>query len=236
MPKLHNKLTHESGSSSQHIQKPVIAILGGTGKEGSGLAHRWARAGYTVIIGSRVTEKALAKAAELNERLTGNLVKGMQNSQAAQQADICVLTVVYSAQLETVQAMKERLRGKILVDATARIDFLNPKPPQPPAAALQAQEILGSETRVVAAFQNVPAHILKQNNSETLDLDVLVCSDYEEAANEVIELSAAGGMRAYYAGKLENAIVVEGLTALLISLNNRYGSRNAALHITGIGK
>ncbi|MEJ5212246.1 MAG: NADPH-dependent F420 reductase, partial [Burkholderiales bacterium] len=208
---------------------PTIAILGGTGKEGPGLALRWASAGYPIIIGSRQQEKAEATAAELNAKLGIDTIRGMENSRAARQADLCVLTVVQAAHQSALEALKEDLQGKILVDATARVDFRDPRPPEPPSAGRIAQQILGPGVRVVAAFQNVPAHALKKNLGQPLDLDVLVCADDPQAAEEVIRLAEAGGMRGFYAGNLDNAIVVEGLTSILISLNARYGVKTASI-------
>lgn len=213
---------------------PVLAILGGTGKEGPGLALRWAHAGYKVLIGSRQAEKAAATAQELNAKLGISSIEGLENAAAARLADICVLTVVQAAHQGALTGMKAALQGKILVDATARVDFREVHPPEPPAAALVAQQILGPGARVVAAFQNVPAHTLKKNLDQEIQTDVLVCSDDLEAAQQVIELAAAGGMRAYYAGGLENAIVVEGITALLISINKHYGSKTASIAVTGL--
>jgi NADPH-dependent F420 reductase len=213
---------------------PTIAVLGGTGKEGPGLAMRWAHAGYKIIIGSRQAEKAQATAAELNASLGIDFVEGLQNDAAARQADISVLTVVYSAHAVAVQGLKEALHGKILVDATARVDFRDPRPPAPPSAPSLAQEILGDGVRVVGAFQTVPSHVLKKNLGESLDTDVLVCTDDLAAAEQVIKLAEASGMHAYYAGKLENAIVVEGIAAMMISLNKHYGVRTASISVTGV--
>lgn len=213
--------------------RPTIAILGGTGKEGPGLALRWAHAGYPVIIGSRQAEKAQATAAEVNAKLGIDSVRGMENSAAARQADIAVLTVVQSAHEAALEGLKDALQGKILVDATARVDFLNPQPPPPPSAAALAQRKLGPGVRVAAAFQNVPASTLKKKLGEALDIDVLVCAVDDEAAQEVIRLVEACGMRGYYAGGLENAVIVEGLTCLLISLNKHYGG-HASIQVTGI--
>ena len=213
---------------------PTIAILGGTGKEGPGLALRWASAGVQIIIGSRQVEKAEATAAELNLRLGTTMIRGLENSQAARQADLSVLTVVQSAHQATLESLVDDLQGKILVDATARVDFRDPRPPSPPAAASLAQQILGPGVRVVAAFQNVPSHALKKNLGQSLDTDVLVCADDLQAADEVIRLAEAGGMRGYYAGGLDNAVVVEGLTSILISLNAHYGVKTASIGITGI--
>jgi NADPH-dependent F420 reductase len=216
--------------------KPVIAILGGTGKEGPGLALRWAGAGYQIIIGSRQADKAEATAAELNAKLGIDTVKGMENGPAARLADISVLTVVQSAHQAALEGLKDDLQGKILVDATARVDFRDPRPPEPPAAARHAQNLLGPSVRVVAAFQNVPAHALKKNLGQPMDADVLVCSDDTAAADEVIALAEAGGMRGYYAGGLDNALVVEGLTCLLIGLNQRYGIKTASIAVAGISR
>ena len=217
------------------MTKPyTIAILGGTGKEGPGLAMRWASAGYSIIIGSRQLEKAQATAAELNEKLDTGTILGMENGLAARQADICVLTVVQEAHQAALESLENDLQGKILVDATARVDFRNPKPPAPPAAARIAQDILGPGVRVVAAFQNVPSHLLKKNLGQSLDTDVLVCADDLQAAQEVIKLAEGGGMRAYYAGGLDNAVVIEGLTSILISLNKQYGVKTASIGIVGI--
>ena len=224
----------EYGGANVTENKPVLAILGGTGKEGPGLALRWAQAGYQVLIGSRLAEKAQATAAEINAQLGSDNVRGMENERAALQADIAVLTVVQTAHQEALLSVREALQGKILVDATARVDFRQPRPPEPPAAAKQAQDMLGSGVRVVAAFQNVPAHVLKKDLGKSIATDVLVCADDPLAAQEVIRLAEAGGMQAFYAGGLENALVVEGLTALLISLNKYYGVKTASIGITGI--
>ena len=214
--------------------KPVIAILGGTGKEGPGLALRWSSAGYSVLIGSRQAKKAQATAAELNARLGIDTIQGLENGTAARLADICVLTVPYPAHRSTLESLKPDLSGKILVDASARVDFRDPIPPAPPAAAEVAQEILGAHVRVVAAFQNVPASALRKNLGQRLDVDVLVCADDLEAAQAVISLAEALQVQAYYAGKLSNAVVVEGLTSILINLNKYYGSHSAAIRISGI--
>jgi NADPH-dependent F420 reductase len=214
--------------------KPVIAILGGTGKEGPGLALRWALAGYSILIGSRQAEKAKGTAAELNDQLGIDTIQGLENSAAAQAADICVLTVPYEAHQATLETLRADLQGKILVDATARVDFRKPKPPEPPAAAQTAEEILGGQVRVVAAFQNVPASALRRNLGQRLDVDVLVCAEDAEAAQKVIRLAEALGVKAYYAGGLANALVVEGLTSVLISLNKIYGSHSAAIRVTGL--
>ena len=215
-------------------QKPLIAVLGGTGNEGPGLAMRWAHAGYQIIIGSRQQEKAEATAVELNQKLGIETITGMQNDEAARAADISVLTVVASAHQAALKGLKEALQGKILVDATARLSFPDLKPPAPPSAAEYAQQILGPAVRVVAAFQNVPAHALRDLD-QPVPSDVLVCADDLEAARQVIQLARDGQMGAYYAGKLANAITVEGLTSLLIVMNKHHKVKTASIGITGIG-
>jgi 8-hydroxy-5-deazaflavin:NADPH oxidoreductase len=215
---------------------PTIAILGGTGKEGPGLALRWAHAGYPIMIGSRQADKAQVTAAEINQKLAINTVRGLENGEAARQADICVLTVVQSAHQAALEGLKDALQGKILVDATARVDFRDPRPPEPPSAARHAQNLLGPGVRVVGAFQNVPAHVLKKNLDQPLETDVLVCADDKDAAAQVIKLAEACGMRAYFAGSLDNALIVEGLTSLLISINQYYGTKTASIGITGLPK
>lgn len=214
-------------------ENPIIAVLGGTGKEGPGLAMRWAAAGYKIIIGSRQLDKAVKTAKELNEALGIDTIIGLENNDAARVADISVLTVVQSAHQSALMGLKDALKEKILVDATARVEFRNPKPPLPPAAAEIAQEILGPDVKVVAAFQNVPAHALR-NIHEPITSDVLVCADDLTAGLKVIQLAEAAGMKAYYSGDLANAVTVEGLTAVLININKHYKTMTASIRITGI--
>ncbi len=216
------------------MTKPTVAILGGTGKEGPGLALRWAYNGYAVLIGSRLAEKAGQTAADLNKSLGEDLVNGLENAEAARRADISILTVQYSAHRPALESLVEALQGKILVDATARVDFRDPKPPTAPSAGRIAQEILGAGVRVVAALQTVPAHALKQGLGEPLGFDVLVCADDLPAAETAMDLIEGADMRAFYAGSLDNALVVEGLPALLISLNRHYRVRTASIRVTGL--
>lgn len=213
----------------------TIAILGGTGKEGGGLAIRWAHAGYQVIIGSRGEEKALQSAKEINEELGIDTVRGMENGQAAREADISVLTVVQKAQISALNGLKDDLKGKIIVDTTVRLDFKTLIPPSAPSAAEQAQEILGEDTIVVSAFQTVPAPTLRKNLGGRLSIDVIVTSDNVEAAEKVIALTDAIGINGYYAGPLIGSIVVEGITPLLIHLN-KYYKGHGGIQVSGIKK
>lgn len=217
------------------MSKPVIAIIGGTGKEGTGLALRWANAGYQVIIGSRQEERAKATAAELNEILETNTITGHENSQAAAQAEICVLTVVFKFHADAVENLKEALQGKLVVDATARVAYPQADAPGPPSAGQIAQDILGEGATVVTAFQNVPASLLKKNLGQPVESDVLICGNDMEAVEQVITLTEDAGMTGYYAGGLEHAFVVEGITALLIKMNTYYKG-HGTIQVAGIKK
>lgn len=213
-----------------------IGILGGTGKEGSGLAYRWALAGHEVVIGSRDEAKAAAGAAELNQLLGGKaVVRGASNADAAQ-ADVVVLTVPYAAQLATVDSVAAKLAGKILIDVT--VPLMPPKVdrvqlPNGESAAVALQRRLGAQVKVVSAFQNVSATHLKDPAHE-VDCDVLVCGDDADAREVVIGLAHDAGLRAWHAGVLANSIASEALTSVLIAINKRYKVAGSGIRITGV--
>ncbi len=213
----------------------TIAVIGGTGKEGKGLAYRWAQAGYRVIIGSRTAEKAKNAADELNQRLGVDAVEGMDNATAAEAANILVLTVPYAAHASTLEMLRDAAQGKILVDVT--VPLVPPKVtkvqmPEAGSAAQEAQSILGEDVSVVAAFQNIShEHLLSDH---PIDCDVLVTGKGKAARLEVLKLVEAAGMRGIDAGVLENAMVVEGLTSLLIYINKQHGVQSAGIKVTGI--
>jgi NADPH-dependent F420 reductase len=216
----------------------TIAVLGGTGKEGKGLAYRWAKAGYRVVIGSRSSEKAVKAASEIMELLEGSSsVVGTTNIEAADQADIAVLTVPYSAHRDTLEGVKSALKGKILVDVTAPL--VPPKLSKvqmPPAgsAAQEAKEIVGEDVEVVAAFQSVShEHLLGE---EEIECDVLVTGSSKKAREEVLRLVEAADLIGWDAGPIENSVVVEGLTSVLININRIYGSKHSGIKITGVQK
>lgn len=216
--------------------RPVIAILGGSGKEGSGLAFRWAHAGYPVIIGSRSAEKAEQAAREINATLGREGVRGYDNPAAAAAASIVVLTVPYAAQRPTVEEVRHALAGKILVDVT--VPLMPPKVnrvqlPDAGSAVEAIQKLLGSEVKVVSAFQNISAHHLKDLD-HVIECDVLVCSDDREAADTVIGLARDIGLGAWNAGALANSAAAEALTSVLIAMNQRYKVPAAGIRITGI--
>lgn len=214
----------------------TVALLGGTGKEGKGLAYRWAKAGYPVLIGSRSVEKAEAVAQEILQMLSGKAsLKGLSNIDAALQADIAVLTVPYEAHRATLDLVKEALQGKILVDVV--VPLVPPKVskvqmPDSGSAAQEAHEILGDGIEVTSAFQNVSYENLLKD--EEVDCDVLVTGTSKEARAETLKLVAAAGLTGWDAGPVENSVVAEGLTSVLIAINRKYGSRHAGIRISGV--
>jgi NADPH-dependent F420 reductase len=213
-----------------------IAILGGTGNQGPGLALRWAFAGEEVIIGSRSEERAQATAAELNVELGQEAVRGLENAAAAAEADLAVLTVPYSAHVGTLTVVRNQVHGKILIDVSVPLDPENPrrmKMPPAGSATEEAQALLGEETKVVAAFQNVAAHLLR-DPKHAIDCDVLVCGNDVEAKKTVLGLVAKMGMKGFDAGTAESARVVEGLTSILIRLNIRYKVKGVGIRLTGL--
>jgi len=216
----------------------TIAVLGGTGKEGKGLAYRWAKAGYRVLIGSRSSEKAVIAASEILELLeAAGSVVGMDNLEATTQADIVVLTVPYSAHRATLESVKDALKGKLLIDVT--VPLVPPKVskvqmPLAGSAAQEAREIIGEGVEVVAAFQNIShEHLLEDGDVEC---DVLVTGTSKDARHEALKLVEAAGLVGWDAGPIENSVVVEGLTSVLININKQYGSTHSGIRITGVSK
>ena len=219
---------------------PVLAILGGTGDLGTGLARRWAQAGYEVIIGSRTLEKAQAAVADLREVMAERgvseiTVQAMSNADAAAAADIVTLTVPFSHQVSTLESVRDALQGKILIDVT--VPLVPPRvarvqlPPEGSAGQI-AQELLGEEVAVVSAFQNVAAAHLQEGKG--VECDVLVSGNKKDARQEVIKLVEAAGMRGFHAGMINNAAAAEALTSVLIAINKQYGC-HAGIKISGLG-
>jgi len=213
----------------------TIAVLGGTGNEGGGLALRWAKAGHPVVIGSRDRDKAGAAAAEIAAK-TGGEATGGTMLEAAQAGEIVVLSVPFAAQQATATAVAGALAGKILVDVT--VPLVPPRVgrvqlPEGGSAVEALQQVLGEGVKVVSAFQNISAHHLAHLDAE-VECDVLVCSDDREAAAEVIGLANAAGLAAWDAGPLANSAATEALTSVLITLNRRYKLDGSGIRITGI--
>jgi hypothetical protein len=217
----------------------TIAVLGGTGKEGSGLATRWAKAGYRVIIGSRDAERAQAKVEEFKVGLPADAaarLSGAENLAAAEAASIIVLTVPYDSHQSTLEHVRAALTGKILVDVT--VPLAPPKIrtvhlPEGKAASLEAQALLGADVRVVTAYQNISSVHL-QEDEEAIACDVLISGDDEAAKNAVIAMTEAIGLRGLDAGPLANAVAIEALTPVLLYLNKRYKVKSSGIVITGL--
>ncbi len=216
----------------------TIAVIGGTGDEGSGLVVRWAAAGHRVIVGSRSATKAEAVAVELSALLPAGAapIRGMGNAEAAAAAEIVVLSVPYAAQVDTIAQIYAGSQGKLFI--TVGVPLMPPKVStvwHPPggSAAQQAQAQLGEGVQVVAAFQNVAANHLKDLTWEP-DCDVLVAGDNKEARQSAMALARAAGFFAVDAGPLANAAVAEGLTAMLIGVNVRNKVKGSGIRVTGI--
>ncbi len=213
-----------------------IGIVGGTGKEGLGLGARWAVAGHEVIIGSRDAERARTKAAELLAGVSGARVSGAANKDAVATADLVVLTVPANGLAATLPELVEACRGKIVVSTVVPLTFGGGRlftPPPEGSSAEQAQALLGPEARVVAAFHHIAAHELAAGDHD-IDCDLLLCGGDAEAKRVVTELGASMGLRAVDVGALTNAGPLEGITAILATINRRYKLKNSGIKITGL--
>lgn len=216
-------------------ERPLIGIIGGTGDLGSGLALRWAQAGYGVVVGSRSAEKAEAFANEANEA-NGTSIKGVANADAAAMADIVVIAVPFSSHDQTLEEIKGVVEGKIVVDAA--VPLMPPKVatvqlPAEGSAAVIAARILGSGVKVVSGFHNVGAS--KLHAGKPVGCDVLIFGDDKEAKQAVIPLAEAIGSRGIDGGVLANSAAAEAMTSILIGINRRYKVDGAGISITGLG-
>jgi 8-hydroxy-5-deazaflavin:NADPH oxidoreductase len=225
----------------------TIAIIGGTGAEGSGLALRWARAGETIILGSRDAQRAADAASKLREGIAAGAavpprlleISGSENQAACRAAEIVILTVPFENQAEMLKHLKPALRtGQILVDATVPLAAsvggraTRTLGVWQGSAAEQAAELVPEGVAVVAAFHNTSAEVLR--GTEPVDCDVIVCSDHKEAGTRIRALARKiPGVRAIDGGKLENTRIVEQITALLIGMNIRHKG-HSAIRITGL--
>jgi len=214
----------------------TIAILGGTGDLGTGLAIRWARAGHKIIIGSRTLEKAAAAVAALKAISPETPAEAMDNAAAAAAGNIVVLTVPAEHQLATLEGVRDSLKGKILIDVT--VPLVPPKVgtvqlPAEGSAGKRAQQLLGDEVMVVSAFQNIAAHLLQQDVE--IECDVLVAGNKKAARDKVIELIDQAGMKGWHAGPIENAAAAEALTSILIQINRQGVISHAGIKIVGQG-
>lgn len=211
-----------------------IAIIGGTGALGSGLAIRWAKAGHKVTIGSRDGARAASVAAELSAK-SGAEIADDENASAAQKGDLVVMAVPYASHAATLDSIRADLPGKIFVDVT--VPLMPPKVrtvqlPEGGSVAKNVQRELGDEVRVVSAFQNVAAAHLNDLD-HSIDCDVLVCGNDKDARATVIKLAEDGGMKAWHAGRIDNSAVAEALTSVLIFMNGSYKMDGAGIRIVG---
>ena len=217
--------------------KATIAIIGGTGALGAGLAWRLARAGHAIVIGSRAAEKAEAAAKALAATVTGgtHAPRGASNADAAKTADVVFVTVPWASHAAILDEIAPHVAGKLVIDTT--VPLVPPRvarvqmPPEG-SAALAAQQRLGPGVRLVAAFHNVAAQKLQKD--EAIDCDVLVFGDDPKDREAVLELAKAAGLRGIHGGPLANSVAAEALTSVLIGINRAYKVDGAGIHITGI--
>ncbi|MDO9546715.1 MAG: NADPH-dependent F420 reductase [Pelolinea sp.] len=222
------------------MRNEKIAIIGGTGKEGKGLAYRWLQAGYNVIIGSRSTEKALQAVMGLKELVPSEIkqnIDGKMNEAASEEADIIVITIPFAFHRDILETIKPFAQGKVVLDVT--VPLVPPKVstvqiPYNGSAALFAQDILGENVKVISAFQNISFELLL--GDKPIECDVLVCGTDKATRELGVRLVSDVGLTGWDAGPLENSIVAEGLTSVLIRINKKYGSLSAGIRITGIEK
>jgi len=212
-----------------------IGIVGGTGREGRGLAVRWAKAGHDVFIGSRQAEKGAAKAAELSAEF-GVSIEGADNITACEHAELIIVTVPYGAHEATFDSIKDSVGDKVIVDIT--VPLQPPKVrsvnlPKGQSAALEARALLNEGARLVAALHHISSEHLS-DPAHSFDCDVLVCGDDKDARAAVISLVADLGLRGIDAGVLKNAIALESFTPVLLYINRRYKSVGSGIRITGI--
>ncbi len=223
-----------TGSASASLpDRPTIAIIGGSGELGSGLARLWAQAGYPILIGSRSAEKADEAVKALT--VAGASVRGATNIEAAQAADVVVLSIPYSHHDATLLEIGAYVDGKIVIDAV--VPLVPPKVsvvqlPSAGSPAVVAQAMLGPGVRVVAAFHNVGAK--KLQSGQRADCDVLVFGNDPAAREQVIGLACVIATRGIDGGMLANAVAAEALTSVLIAINRRYKVPGAGIHITGL--
>jgi len=216
-------------------QKRKIAVIGGTGDLGRGLARRWAASGHTIVLGSRDASRAAAEAEKLAAEIGGPAaISGTANRVAAEAGDIVVLAVPFANHAEALAHVRDAAQGKILIDVT--VPLMPPKVmrvqlPAGGSAAKAAQAYLGPGVRVVSAFQNVAADHLSAG--EPIECDVLVAGDDPAARAAVIELAEDIGLKAWHAGPIDNSAVAEALTSVLIFLNKHYKIDGAGIRITG---
>jgi hypothetical protein len=212
-----------------------IAILGGTGKEGAGLGVRWALAGHSIIIGSRDAERAKTRAVELRERAQKIQIIGDSNPEAARLGDVVVVALPALGLQNTLPDVRQECRGKVVVSTVVPLTFGGPRLFTPPAAGSSAEEVqaLLPEAHVVAAFHHIAAHELAETD-HPIECDLLLCGTDAAAKQTVTDLARSLGLRALDVGPLSNAGPLEGITAVLATINRHYKLKNSGIKITGL--
>jgi 8-hydroxy-5-deazaflavin:NADPH oxidoreductase len=220
------------------MQSKSLAVIGGTGALGRGLAVRALRHGIRVCIGSRAAERAEGVAAELRREIAGAEVTGTANAAAAAVGELIAVTVPFASQLETLRSIREAAKGKIVIDAT--VPLVPPRvarvqlPPEG-CAAVRAQNELGPDVRVVSALHTVAASRLGSDASAREIGDILVFGDDKASREVVVALLAQMDLAAFHGGSLANSAATEAFTSVLIFVNKHYGADHAGLRLVGIG-
>ncbi len=213
-----------------------LAVIGGTGSEGSAIAARFAKAGVRVLIGSRDAMKAQNTANIINTKFSSNNVEGYSNREAAAKADVVLLSIPYDGMKPILEDLKTVVQGKIVINIASSLDperksraKLNPKG----SITAEVQEFFGQDTKVVAAFQNISPEQLEKFDSK-IETDVLVCGGDKEAREAVVAMIRKTDIEAFDAGVLANAVVVETMTAVLIYTNIKYKMKGAGIRLVGV--
>lgn len=213
-----------------------LAVIGGTGSEGSAIAARFAKAGVRVLIGSRDAMKAQNTANIINTKFSSNNVEGYSNREAAAKADVVLLSIPYDGMKPIIEDLKTVVQGKIVINIASSLDperksraKLNPKG----SITAEVQEFFGQDTKVVAAFQNISPEQLEKFDSK-IETDVLVCGGDKEAREAVVAMIRKTDIEAFDAGVLANAVVVETMTAVLIYTNIKYKMKGAGIRLVGV--
>lgn len=224
------------------MEPTKLAIIGGTGAQGSALAARFARGGIPIVIGSRDAQRGAEAARALNARLASSggaafpPIEGASNRDAAIQSEVVLLAIPYSGMEPILKELYEAVQGKIVINIASALDpqrKSRAKPPPAGSITAEVQQFFGDQVRVVAALQNISPEKL-QSEDEVIDSDVLVCGGDRAARDTVIALIRQAGMDAFDAGTLANAVAVETLTAVLIAVNLRYKVHGAGIRLTSV--
>lgn len=222
--------------NSPITQSPTLSIIGGTGKQGTALAARFANAGVRVIIGSRDAMRGADVALAMCARLNLQNISGTSNRDAAKQGDIVLLSVPYAGMQPILDDLKDAVQGKVVINIASSLDpekKTRAKIPAEGSITSQVQNFFGEAARVIAAFQNISPEKLESEDA-TIDSDVLVCGGDKDAREQVIALCKQAGIDAFDVGVLANAVAVETLTAVLIAVNVKYKVKGAGIRLTSV--